>query len=95
MGPLSTVSPSRPFLPAVESAHGLRGVNGNFLLLGPSQHDSGRLRLETLNQRVHLGRGFPQALINTAYFQHVVFGSSEVCPLWLCCLASAAQKNEN
>lgn len=75
MGPLSTVCPSRPFLPAVESAHGLRGVNGNFLLLGPSQHDSGRLRLETLNQKVHLGRGFPQALINTDYFQ--------ACCVWL------------
>lgn len=43
--------------------HRLRGMNGNFLLPGPSQHDSGRLRLEKLNQRVLVGQGFPQTLI--------------------------------
>lgn len=37
-----------PCLPAEEMAR-LRGMNGNFLFPGPSQHDSGWLRMEKLN----------------------------------------------
>ena len=57
--------------------HRLRGMNGNFLLPGPSQHDSGWLRLEKLNQSMCLGQGFPQTLISADYFQRVAFGSAE------------------
>lgn len=68
--------------------HRLRGMNGNFLLPGPSQHDSGWFWLEKLNQSVCLGQGFPQTLISTDYFQRVAFGSAESfvhcgCSVWL------------
>ena len=68
--------------------HRLRGMNGNFLLPGPSRHDLGWLRLEKLNQSVCLGQGFPQTLISTDYFQRVAFGPAESfvhcgCSVWL------------
>lgn len=59
--------------------HCPKGMNGNFLLPGPSQRALGWLRLEKLNQRARIGQGVPQALISADCFQHVAFGSAEIC----------------
>lgn len=74
--------------------HRLRGMNGNFLLPGPSQHDSGRLRLEKLNQSARRPRISPNTN-HTDYFQRAASGSAEFCPLWTQRLSAAAQKMRN